>query len=259
LTLVAAALVVGLLVGRGRRSSSQPAVAADDRGDRPSAPVSKKPPALNENALLRARVAELTAEIEQVKAAQAKEQVAKKRDCLTSATSDCPFLDPTPEELREMARCGIVHIDVPNFDREPEAGEPLTAEQQRIEEARVAVGDRMRGELQAIYREAGLPQPMPGAIAELSEALEKIARPEQADVLRQIARERAGAAPPSAIEQQTLAQRFFRLRAGVGDRYESALAKHLGAERAHALRLETNGWPMRAVYTGVCEPPDPAQ
>jgi hypothetical protein len=254
LVLIVCALIVaafGL-----RRRGAQREVPAADEGPAPEpvrAPATR-PQLPSEAALLRARVAELTQEIDKVKAAQAKEAAQKRRACLTGATSECPFLDQTPEELKEMARCGIVHMDMPMFDNEAQSPDGLSPEQQRMEQARVAVGGRVRSEMQALYREAGLGERAPESIADLTEMLERFAhQPDQPDVLRQIARERAGAPPPPEEQLRSIAQRYWRLRAEAGDWYEGALAKHLGAARAHALRTGENGWAMRAIYSGQCE------
>jgi hypothetical protein len=72
----------------------------------------------------------------------------------------------------------------------------------------------------------------------------------EAELLRQrLAQERAGlAAPPADPSKTSPFERLLRAFMQLGDQSEAALAKHLGAERAHAIRGE--GWGSRSDSSG---------
>ena len=72
-------------------------------------------------------------------------------------------------------------------------------------------------------------------------------------VMQAISRERAGlAAPPADLSKASTYERMMRASTALGDQTEAALAKRVGAERAHAIRGD--GWGMRMELGGCPKP-----
>jgi hypothetical protein len=255
--LVAVALIALVLVGLRlrRRPAREPDQESDDAPAETARPVSqRKPPRFDETAALRGQVAELTAKLNKVREEEERAKKQKERDCLTSVTSECPFLDPTPGELLEMARCGILRTDAPNLEfDEPDEQEKADPEARVMAQAKRELSGRVRDELRRLHADLGLAGQPAASMHDLMEAIEHgLARADGPDIRRQIARERAGLASPPATPSEAPAERFWRLKAGLGDEYEAALAAKLGPARAHALRRAGNGWSFRGVYAGSC-------
>jgi hypothetical protein len=257
--LVLAAVALIAVVGLGlllRRKPAPPAAEPEVEVEEPAAPT-RKPPRFDDSKALRQQVAELSAKLDQVNADKARAAKEKERACLTSVTADCPFLDPTPEALAEMARCGIVRMDMPDleFAELPSEEEARTdPEALAVAQARRELSGRVRDELRTLHADLGLAGDPPMKVRDFMEAIENgLARADAPAIRRQIARERAGLAAPPPADSQGPADRFWRLKAGLGDEYESLLAGKLSPARARAMRKAGNGWPFRGVYTGSCE------
>lgn len=82
---------------------------------------------------------------------------------------------------------------------------------------------------------------------------DKSPRGEMNVILQRISQERAGlAAPPADPSKTSPLERLMRANAELGDQSEAALARRLGAERAHAIRGE--GWDSRHEMGGCPHP-----
>ncbi len=61
-------------------------------------------------------------------------------------------------------------------------------------------------------------------------------------------------APPASAElDEVTLRRAQRGDAGLGDEAERLLAEKLGADRAHGLRVQQGGWPMRMDMAGCVD------
>ncbi|MEM6993572.1 MAG: hypothetical protein AAF721_23870, partial [Myxococcota bacterium] len=185
----------------------------------------------------------------------------------------CAFLDPTELERERMADCGVVRFDAPGFlgarfseptfdfdDGWASSVDLSPAEAAALAEVGDAFRDSLYGDLTKLALEAGKSQawadqtPFIGmmvAIAESSGATQE----DTEAVLRRLAEERAGRAePPSALASRSIDERFLRRVIELGDAFERAVAKRLGAERARALRVADDGWPgLRLQTQNYCD------
>jgi hypothetical protein len=222
-------------------------------GPSPRGARKRSAPVFDETAALRAQVAELTNEREAQKKLQ-------ERECLTSISSKCPFLTPSQEALREMARCAVVRADMPiaPSTRSPDQDKDLPPE---VAEVNRRFWAEKRAEFQQLYQELlGKPAPPDDFQKLLEETQEAVPINVTDEVQRRVARERAGlpgSQPPRDLSGLSPGERFWRKRLAFGDDYEAALAQKLGAVRARTLRAEGDGWPMKALYSGNCDPPAP--
>jgi hypothetical protein len=110
-------------------------------------------------------------------------------------------------------------------------------------------------EMDEIYRElAGADyKPVP-TIDRLRARTEELTENDEA-IRRMLAEELAGlrvAPTPEQARTRSPAERYWRLWAGIGDRYEKRAAELLGAERARQARLESGGWQHKHMYVGRC-------
>jgi hypothetical protein len=178
----------------------------------------------------------------------------------------CSWVDPDKDTLREMARCAAIRVDKPVFLVNTEtptspsdewiADRGLsTAEARALAKENEQFRRKHEEALLHLYEEAGgdaevagdqPPQVLEGMI----EALLDKAEMEAAQ--RRLARERAGL-PGSDSSALTLADRLVREVYGAGDEYERSVAKVLGPERAHELRLVDDGWGASWHAVGDCE------
>ncbi|MCA9637102.1 MAG: hypothetical protein KC420_13840 [Myxococcales bacterium] len=191
-----------------------------------------------------------------------------------SSDEECPFLQPSPEVLREMARCAQVRTDVPPgllgdqpFHVDPELrslAQVTEAEERAIAEVGTRVRGELRAEIEPLFVELGLAgEPDAMSVEAMVEAIqarrvvgpideERLARLAEGEAARRaIARARAGLDPGESPSTPTARLEF--LLAELGDRYERALASELGAERAGELRAAADGWGQRGVAGGRCE------
>src|SRR5205814_3501697 len=117
--------------------------------------------------------------------------------CLGNLSPDCPFLAKSGEMLREMARCGIVHFDMPLFDEAAE-GKPTDMTKRDPEIAVIegetqALASAVRTELQSLYRALKPGARAPSAIQTLNQEIaNELDSFESGAALRRISRERAG-------------------------------------------------------------------
>jgi hypothetical protein len=179
------------------------------------------------------------------------------------------WLEPSKEDLLALARTCGVKIDIPPVMRGdgmqigPEIGEAaglggdelvvanqVFADLQKSWLARVrgwyieATGDRQGADLLSAHA--------------MGQELEDKALPgEPQSVRTRISQERAGlAAPPRDTSRLSPYERYFRALAGLGDEAERLLADKLGAAKAHGIRAEEGGWPMRMSMSGCGDDQD---
>ncbi len=205
-------------------------------------------------------------------------QLTPVRGCARGRVEGCSFLEPDDDTLQEMARCGIVRYDFPRFLDQPDHPEAFDeqwaeqadltdSERQQLEAVARTFRGQIGAEAVALAEEAGLDP----AWANKSPLLivvgmvqSKLEQQDHLDSLQRIARERAGLVPPPKPgTPQSLSDRTARFLAGVGDRFEQAVAGQLGEQRAYELREAADGWMgMGRSLGNRCpdpEPPPPAE
>lgn len=188
-----------------------------------------------------------------------------------SGGQECPFLQPSPEVLREMARCAQFRADIPpgllgdqpfRVDPELRSLAQVTEDEERaLAAASARIRDELRAEIAPLFVELGLVgEPDAMTVASMVDAIQerRVVGPldmerlaERNAARRAISRERAGLDPGEI--PSTPAARLEFLVAELGDRFERALARELGADRALELRMATDGWGDRGVFAGQCE------
>jgi hypothetical protein len=203
---------------------------------------------------LRARVAEL--EAEQQKAGHP--QIIGGHGGGDSAS----FLNPTHDELLEMAKHCAVQYDSPPIGPEPfqlptrladSAG--LTADEQaRVNQALADFNGKIMAQLRALYIEAtgntAAAEDLT-AMAMEREIEEKSGQNVVADAMKELSAERAGLAPPPADPgTRPAVERMLRLMQNVGDMTEQTIANVVGPDKAHALRAKNDGWGMKSKMAG---------
>ena len=201
------------------------------------------------------------------------------RRCATSYHAPgCDDVDPPPEVLEEMARCGSIKVDPPEFllSNTADGYTPSAAltslvnltddEVATVTEANRRFAEAYAAELKQIVKELGgnapeMPADTPpwAIISSFSAVLDGAVPDEEATRIRQsIAQERASlASAPADRSALPPHERYERLRADVADNYEAALSTVLGSDRAHELRVARNGWGGSATLFGGRCPDDP--
>lgn len=166
--------------------------------------------------------------------------------------------DPSPEKLAEWVADCHVRTDQPSLDRFT----PLTGPSKDlgIEASEVAGYNAAITEMQKRWRDLvrSLYLETTGDAAGADSLSTESMRHEIEDknpgeehnlVLQKISQERAGlAAPPTDLARTSTLERLLRAYVALGDQSEAALAKRIGAERAHAIRGE--GWSSRTELGG---------
>jgi hypothetical protein len=173
-----------------------------------------------------------------------------------------PWYDPSPETLVEMAANCHVAFDEPSLDTftpvtRPDDGRGIAAgDLADYNAAMLEVQKRWKDLVRSLYLETT--GDAAGADALSSEAMrreieDKSARGEQQALMRKLAQERAGLAPPPADPARTSTlERLLRAQVQLGNQSEAALAKRFGPERAHAIRGD--GWGSRSSHSGCPDP-----
>jgi hypothetical protein len=173
------------------------------------------------------------------------------------------WLDPTKEDLLELAKqCGV-KIDLPPLVRgESMTIGPETAESVGLTGEDVAQANRVLAELKDAwiqrvrgwYIEAtgdhtGADQLSAHAMAE--ELQDKAAPGEPEALQKRISHERAGLLPvPADLSRTSPFERYYRSFVNFGDETERVLAGKIGADKAHRIRAENGGWGMRMSVAG---------
>ena len=201
---------------------------------------------------------------------------APAKDCaLSRGDEECPFLEPGGETLDEMARCGIARIESPSLPSRGSGAEAFPAKWREAAGVTEAEHEQLLGVAENFAAEhhrrwvelasdVGIDRDWAETSARVvvsTRVLAEFDEDQYASAVEQVARARAGWEPleeelPEALEAAV------RLRLGVGDAYEAAIAEVLGPERAAELRASGDGWPGAHATTGNrCEvepePPRP--
>lgn len=207
--------------------------------------AAQKQAAESDAAAARAEIVALKEQLEQAR----KPQPVTLRDALTKGR-----VDPSPEQLAEMAKNCEVRVDLPpvlGAQAAPELSDKTAAsygvssdERATFDQVVAQFQTESNAQLNAFYKEitgnAASSSMSSTAMMELITgtlgAQESIAR-------QTIAREHAGLAqPPADLASAQVADRYERWFSTLGDAFESELAAKLGAARAHALRAANDGW-----------------
>lgn len=161
--------------------------------------------------------------------------------------------DPSPEKLAEWVASCHVRADQPSLDRfTPLTGpsKDLGIEADEVAGYNAALTEmqkRWKDLVRSLYLETT--GDATGADSLSTESMsreieDKNPGEEHNLVLQKISQERAGlAAPPTDLAKTSTLERLLRAYAALGDQSEAALAKRVGAERAHAIRGD--GWSSR--------------
>jgi len=170
--------------------------------------------------------------------------------------------DPSPERLAEwVAECRI-RVDEPSLERwspltGPDAERGIAAgEVAGYNEAITEMRKRWKDLVRSLYLETT--GDTAGADTLSTEAMrheiEDKSPPGESQAIHQrLAQERAGqAAPPADLARTSALERLVRTWAQLGDQSEAALARRLGAPRAHAIRGD--GWSSRSDQSGCPAP-----
>lgn len=216
-----------------------------------------------ELAQLRFKVRELEAQ-----AAEGPKVGFKRRRGGPGGPHDAPFVDPTPEDLLDMARNCQVQSDSPPLDSNREITPKMAAEIGLTEDERVKINEAMKqfkADIASRLRELYVEVTGDPASAEMlaldalwREIQDKSDEKDLEEAMWRISQERAGLlAPPADLASRPAVERGARLMTSLGDEFEKVLAKILGAERAHEIRKKDDGFPQRSVMTG-CPPDKPS-
>src|SRR5262249_21946592 len=160
------------------------------------------------------------------------------------------FLQPTSEELAQMAKACQVRFDSPplsvpattmpdDFAREAGVSDDERREYDRVQ---ADFTQQMTTQLRALYTEvtgdaSGAETRAPETMA--NELRDKVPQSVAQQAYWQLSHERAGLVPTANAGAQASAfERYLRLMQHAGDSFEQQLAANIGAERAHALRTQ---------------------
>ena len=161
--------------------------------------------------------------------------------------------DPSPEKLAEWVADCHVRTDEPGLDRfspltEPDKTRDIAAsELAGYNAAMTEMTKQWKDLVRSLYVETT--GDTAGADTLSSEAMrreieDKSPPGEHNLILQRVSQERAGlATPPADLSKASTLERLMRASFQLGDQSEAALAKRLGAERAHAIRGD--GWGSR--------------
>lgn len=170
--------------------------------------------------------------------------------------------DPSPEKLAEWVATCHVRLDEPSLEK----FSPLTEADNRhgIEPGEVdgynAAMSEMARQWKDLVRRLYVETTgdIAGADTLSIEAMfheieDKNPGEEHSLILQRLSQERAGlAAPPGDLSKTSSLERLLRTYVQLGDQSEAALARHVGAERAHAIRGD--GWGSRYELGGCPGP-----
>jgi hypothetical protein len=224
------------------------------------------PPSFDERDYLRRRVGELESEVQDLKrgatSSQEKPPGTDPR-CAYTISEECPAFPASREILAARARCGTLLFDAPGFLGNEDDTERPTSNPDEAAGVKLARDFKAEvfQELDGIYRElSGAAYRPPSTIAQLRPKVEALTEAVAADVRRLLAEELAGLRPPptpAQLRSRPPAERYWRLWAGLGDRYEKRAAEVFGSQAARDARVNAGGWKNRNMYMGQC--PDEAR
>ena len=217
--------------------------------------------ASREQLLVRSR--EQQAQLLQLRARLARLEHAPAASAATTAESDAPepgraWHDPSPERLASWVATCHVRTDEPSLDHfqpgsqlSPERG-VAPGEVAAYDATMTEMAKRWKDLVRSLYLETT--GDTVGADALSSESMQreiedKSPPGEHNQLLRKLARERAGLdAPPADLARTSALERLTRAHVQLGDQTEAALAKRLGPDRARAIRGD--GWSSRSDTSG---------
>jgi hypothetical protein len=172
------------------------------------------------------------------------------------------WYDPSPEKLAAWAAECRIRADEPSLEDFEPIGEGDTrrdlepGERDGYNAALTEMATQWKDLVRALYVETTgdtTDAEMLSIGAMRREIEDKSPPDERARVLQRIARERAGlAAPPTDLARTTTIERLVRAHTQLGDQSEAALARRIGAARAHVIRGE--GWSSRSESAGCPGP-----
>ncbi len=162
-------------------------------------------------------------------------------------------IDPSPEQLQEMAKNCEVNVDMPSdLSGTPADMSDKTAakyglspsERTSFDQATKTFGAAAGAQLAAFYTQVtGKPVDPAMTSHAMIEIISGTIGAQGAAARQHIAQQRAGiATTPSDWTQQSVADQYEHWFSGLGDAFEDAVGAQLGAARAHALRSVNNGW-----------------
>ena len=169
---------------------------------------------------------------------------------------DCPFLEPDHDTLEEMARCGIARVESPSLPGVGSGTETFPAswretagvtdaEHEKLERAAAAFAARYREQWADLAAQAGIERAWAETSAPVvvsTRIFAEFDEDQYANAVEQVARERAGWDSTGDPTPEIL-DAAVRLRLGVGDAYQDAIAEAVGPARAAELRAAADGWP----------------
>ncbi|HUQ02773.1 MAG TPA: hypothetical protein VM261_09780 [Kofleriaceae bacterium] len=173
------------------------------------------------------------------------------------------WLNPSKDELLALAKeCGV-KLDIPPVMRGtglrfgPEQAEAMGLTAEELAQVNQALADlkkswelRVRGwYVEATGDSAGADQLSADSMAQ--EIQDKAGPDEPSALQKRISHERAGLLPtPTDLSRTSPYERYFRAFANLGEEAEQLLAAKIGPEKAHKVRAEEGGWPMRMSIAG---------
>lgn len=178
-----------------------------------------------------------------------------------------PWIDPGPDQLALWAKQCKVRFDMPPITGTeatqlgPERAQAYGLTPDEIDPVNAVYADlhkRWADRIRAIYGDVvgeGADSTL-SAQAMMQEIEDKSPSGEQQAIQARIAQERAGlAVPPADWSHASPIERLMRSLAGFGDEAEAAIAKAIGPDRAHALRMHDGGWPSKMQMSGCNDDP----
>lgn len=262
---------VSLSAGSRAEASAQtaPRAVGDDSAATATAPAPNAPPggfgALSRDELV------TQAEAQRSEIVGLHAQMTKLRSELESANASLEgqakesrrgfSLEPTPQELAEMAKTCTLKWDAPPLGSEPfslgpKRGDLSVEERNAINKALAEQHEQVTRELRALYVEVTGDRAHADAAAADALTMEIHEKSTRADVqlaYQKLALERAGQLPPPANNVgQSAIERALRIVTSLGERTERTIAQVVGADRARNLRKRNNGWDSRSVSSNGC-------
>ncbi|HFE46810.1 MAG TPA: hypothetical protein ENJ18_15190 [Nannocystis exedens] len=267
------ALTFMIAYALGKKSGDKPHQEANtsrDQGHRNKGPIIARPPPSRPPPRIRPKKDTAHSAAKDDEESHPEQEVLdpseEARRCATAISPDCGFLDPSPEELTEMARCATVKSDYPSglitddangFPLSKKAADAagLTAtEKDKTLRATNEFQKTVQADLREILRGLdGSPDQIDSLTsAQLVALIRKHSVPQEIrDTRKSIARARAGQDPLPPPKTPT--EQFEQLIANLGNAYEARLAEELGSARAAELRAIDDGWGNRFVSSGRCD------
>lgn len=172
-----------------------------------------------------------------------------------AAAPSGPYVDPSRDELLARAQRCEVRYDTPQvLEGTPHTISPRAArdmglsdtERDAMNEVLKETHATVQTQLRKLYVEIGGDRNTAERLSSqslINEIGEKLPESAGHEARVRLSQERAGLlAPPANLAQASPAEQVLRLLTSVGDDLERQLGERIGADRAHALRLQKDGW-----------------